>query len=227
MSLPPPSSAPPGTGTREHRLVIEPSRSWGRRRGGDDALVISPLGAVFEHERLLREPLRLPLGVLALGLIDPGPARVSQSGRFPILKRLSATAVVPRQEGIEGWLWTSIGGSALTTLGDEDDAPNAAILFTKPLGEEVIDAFAPEAAEAIAQRSPLGAPAVFGLLFRVAEPSRADIAFRQYGLLRPLTDREVPPTMRRSLPTDRSADPTLRTAADSRAATSVAPPGMG
>jgi hypothetical protein len=191
-------------------------------------MVISPLGAVFEHERLLREPLRLPLGVLALGLIDPGPARVSgQSGRFPILKRLSATAVVPRQEGIEGWLWTGIGGSALTTLGDEDDAPNAAILFTKPLGGEVIDAFLPEAAEAIAQRSPLGAPAVSGLLFRVTEPSRAETAFRQYGLLRPLTDRVVPPTLRRSLPTDPRGHPARRAAGDSRAATSVAPPGMG
>ena len=228
MSTPPPSSAPPGSVSREHCLVIEPSRSWGRRRGGDDALRISPLGAVIEHDRSLREPLRLPLGVLGLGLIDPGPANVSAlTGRFPVLKRLSATAVVPRQEGIEGWLWTRSGGSALVTLGEEEDAPNAALLFTKPLGGEVIDAFTPEAAALIAERSPLGAPAVSGLLFRVAETSRAEIAFRQYGLLRPLTDREVPPTMRRSLPTDRSADPVLRAAGDSRAATSVAPPGMG
>jgi hypothetical protein len=188
---------------------------------------ISPLGAVIEHERLLREPLRLPLGVLQLGLIDPGPAHVGgATGRFPVLKRLSATAVVPRHEGIEGWLWTSLGGSVLTTLGDEEDAPNAAILFTKPLGAELMEAFAPEAAAEIAQRSPLGAPLVSGLLFRLVEPSRAEIAFRQYGLLRPLTDREVPPTMRRSLPTDRSADPALRPGVDTRAATSVAPPGM-
>jgi hypothetical protein len=61
----------------------------------------------------------------------------------------------------------------------------------------------------------------------VAETSRAEIAFRQYGLLKPLTDREVPPTMRRSLPTDRSADPVLRASGNARAATSVAPPGMG
>jgi hypothetical protein len=227
MSLPPPSSAS-ATASHAHELVIEPSRSWGRRRGGEDALRISPLGAVIEHERLLREPLRLPLGVLQLGLVDPGPANVSaQVGRFPVLKRLTATTVVPRQEGIEGWLWTSAGGSALTTLGDEEDAPNVAILFTKPLGGELIDAFVPDFAAAIARRSPLGAPAVSGLLFRVAQPSRAEIAFRQYGLLRPLTDREVPPTMRRSLPTDRSADPVLRAGADARAATSVAPPGMG
>ena len=133
-----------------------------------------------------------------------------QAGRFPILKRLCATAVVPREEGIEGWLWTTTGGSALTVLGDEDAAPTGALLFTKPLrpgaargGDE------PEAFEALAARSPLGVPAVPGLLFRVAEPTNAETAFRSYGLLRPLTDREVPPTMRRSLPTDKSADPTL------------------
>ena len=208
--------------------MIEASRSWGRRRGGDGALRLSPLGAVLEHERVLQRPLHLPLGVLQLGLIDPGPANVGdQVGRFPVLKRLSATAIVPRHEGIEGWLWTSTGGSALTMLGDEDDAPNAAILFTKPLGGEIIDAFVPQAAAEIARRSPLGAPAVSGLLFRVDQPSRAEIAFLQYGLLRPLTDREVPPTMRRTLPTDRSADPALATRTDARAATSVAPPGMG
>lgn len=189
---------------------------------------LSPLGAVIEHERLLTRPLELPLGVLQMGLVDPGSRHASGlTGRFPVLKRLSATAVIPRQEGLEGWLWTSIGGSALTTLGDPDDAPNVAILFTKPLGGDVIDAFAPEAAAEIAQRSPLGAPAVTGLLLRVAETSRAEIAFRQYGLLKPLTDREVPPTMRRSLPTDRSADPVLRASGNARAATSVAPPGMG
>ena len=51
--------------------------------------------------------------------------------------------------------------------------------------------------------------------------------FRQFGLLRPLTDREVPPTLRRSLPTDQSADPVLHGGGDEvRATTSVAPPGL-
>src|SRR5829696_559389 len=160
MSLPPPSSAPPGSGVREHLMPLEASRSWGRRRGTEDYVKLSPLGAEIEHERLLREPLRLPLGTLQLGLVEPGPARASgPAGRFPVLKRLSATAVVPREEGIEGWLWTTTAGSALTVLGDEDDAPNAALLFTKPLDAETIAAFVPEAAEAIAARSPLGAPA--------------------------------------------------------------------
>ena len=44
----------------------------------------------------------------------------------PILKRLSATAVVPREQSIEGWLWTSTDGSALTVVGDEDAAPSGA-----------------------------------------------------------------------------------------------------
>jgi hypothetical protein len=228
MSTPPPSAAPPGTSQREFVLALEGSRSWGRRRG-EDSLRLSPLGAVFEHERLLREPLRLPLGTLQLGLVEPGAARVNGSaGRFPVLKRLGATAVVPREEGIEGWLWTSNGGSGLTVLGDEEDAPNAALLFTKPLGDEAIRSFVPAAAEAIAARSPLGTPVVYGLLFRVTDHLLAERTFRQFGLLRPLTDREVPPTLRRALPTDRSADPRLAgTGEDRRAATSIAPPGMG
>jgi hypothetical protein len=229
MSTSPPSSAPPGAGNREHTIALEPSRSWGRRRGGEDSITLGPLGAVIEYERVLRRPLRMPLGWLQIGLVEPGSAKVgSTAGRFPVLKRLSATAVVPREEGIEGWLWTSAAGSALTTLGDEEDAPNAALLFTKPLGAEFIVAFEPEAAEAIAGRSPLGTPAVYGLLFRVKDTLLAERVFRQYALTRPLTDREVPPTLRRSLPGDRSADPVLSGGENARAAArSVAPPGMG
>jgi hypothetical protein len=70
-------------------------------------------------------------------------------------------------------------------------------------------------------------PTVHGFLFRALEPSHAETIFRRFGLLRPLTDREVAPTLRRSLPTDRPADPVLRPADDARAATSVAPPGLG
>jgi hypothetical protein len=233
MSMPPPSSsgAPPSSGLREFVIALEPSRGWGRRRGeGEDAVRLSPMGAVIEHERVLRAPLRLPLGALQLGLVDPGPARVDAgAGRFPILKRLSATAVAPREEGIEGWLWTGAGGSALTVLGDEEDAPNAALLFTTPLGEEVVAAaFQPDVAAEVAASSPLGAPAVYGLLFRVADTLLSERTFRQFGLLRPLTDREVPPTLRRHLPTDQSADPVVHgTAGEANAATSVAPPGLG
>ena len=222
MSLPPPSSA-----QREYVLDLEAPRSWGRRRGGGDQLRLSAMGAVISFERALHTPLRVPLGTLQLGLVDPGSARTAGvAGRFPILKRLSATAVVPREQGIEGWLWTSLGGSALTVLGDPEDAPNAALLFTKPLAD--VECFEPEIAQEIAARSPLGAPAVYGLLFRVADTTKAETTFRQFGLLRPLTDREVPPTLRRSLPTDRPADPLLVPAGeDARASTSVAPPGLG
>jgi hypothetical protein len=222
MSLPPPS-----TGQRDYVLELETPKSWGRRRGGVDLLRLSAMGAEVTFEEALRAPLRVPLGTLQLGLVDPGAAKVS-GGRFPILKRLSATAVVPREQGIEGWLWTSVGSSALTVLGDPEDAPNAAILFTKPLADEAIACFVPEAAQEIAARSPLGAPAIYGLLFRVTDTTKAENVFRQFGLLRPLTDREVPPTLRRSLPTDRSADPVLRGGGESaHAATSVAPPGLG
>jgi len=223
MSLPPPSS-----GQRDYTLELEAERSWGRPRAGADVVRLSAMGASITFERSLHTPLRVPLGTLQLGLVDPGQARPSEMiGRFPILKRLSATAVVPREQGIEGWLWTSLGGSALTVLGDPDDAPNAALLFTKPLGDDAVECFVPEMAEEIAARSPLGAPAIYGLLFRVADTTKAENVFRQFGLLRPLTDREVPPTLRRALPTDRPADAVASRGEDARASTSVAPPGLG
>ena len=45
------------------------------------------------------------------------------------------------------------------------------------------------------------------------------------GGTRPLTDREVPPTMRRSLPTDRPADPSAGLRGEGPRG-SVAPPGF-
>jgi len=150
-----------------------------------DALRLSPNGATLEVDSILREPLKLTLGQLHLARVDRGPAKVrGQAGRFPVLRRLSATAVVPREQGIEGWLWTSIAGSALTLVGDEDEAPTGALLFTKPLGsDELKHAMRPEAFEALVARSPLGIPAVPGFLFRVQEPADAETAFRAYGLL--------------------------------------------
>jgi hypothetical protein len=222
MSVPPPSAS---TGLREYRLELEAAK----RRKGDDVVRLSAMGATIAHEPSLHTPLRLPLGTLQLGLVDPGAAQAEgMTGRFPVLRRLSPTAVVPRERGIEGWLWTSVGGSALTVLGEPDDAPNAALLFTKPLGDDAVQCFEAELAQEIAARSPLGAPAIYGLLFRVADTSKAEAVFRQFGLLRPLTDREVPPMLRRALPTDRRADPTLASSGeDARTATSVAPPGLG
>jgi len=224
MSVPPPTTSP---GIREYTIALEASRSWRRRRTGEDALRLSSLGAVLEHDRALQASLTLSLGTLQFGLVDRGPARAGAlEGRFPILKRLTATAVVPREHGVEGWLWTGHGGSALTLLCDADVAPNAALLFTKPLGEDTVAAFDPHVAEEIAARSPLGTPTVYGFLLRVADATQAENVFRRFNLLRPLTDRDVPPTLRKHLPTDRPADPTLNLGDDRRAETSVAPPGM-
>jgi hypothetical protein len=219
MSIPPPSTPPPGSGVRDHVLELESSRR--------DVLRLSAMGMSIRFERALQTPLRLPLGRLQLGLVDPGPARPDgMAGRFPILKRVGAT-VVPRSHGVEGWLWTSVGGSALTVLGDVEEAPNAALLFTRPLGDDAVGCFVPEAAQEIAARSPLGAPAIYGLLFRVADTLQAETVFRAFGLLRSLTDREVPPTLRRALPTDRSPELVPEVAEDTRLSTSVAPPGVG
>ena len=215
MSLPPPTP-----GQREYVLEFSPTR-----RGGPGQLKLSAMGAVIAFESALHTPLRLPLGTLQLGLVESGR---EGDGRFPILRRLSPNVVVPRERGVEGWLWTRPGGSALTVLGDARDAPNAALLFTRPLGGDAVACFEPDAARDIAARSPLGAAAIHGLLFRVADPLEAETVFRRFGLMRPLTDREVPPTLRRALPTDRPADPLVPASRDdTRAASSVAPPGLG
>jgi hypothetical protein len=230
MSVPPPSSsfAPPGAGgssLREFTIPLEPDGLFKRRSAAADVLRVSALGATLEHEQMLRAPLKLALGMLQIGIVELGSA--DAKSRFPILRRLSATAIIPREHGVEGWLWTRAGGSAMTLVGDPDKAPNAALLFTKPLAEDHLRAFAPEALDEIAARSPLGSPAVHGLLMRVADTTRAEATFRQFGILRPLTDREVAPTLRRSLPTDRSPDPNVGAAPQTDAANSVAPPGMG
>lgn len=215
--------------SREITLALDGGgRSW-RRRGSEGALTLSPAGLVLEHARALREPLVLGAGAVAVACVEPGGARASGSeGRFPVLRRLGPSAVVPRAEGVEGWAWTSSGGSAFTDLCEQGDAPNLALVLAQPLGEKVVErVFAPEVAAVVAGRSPLGAPAVHGLLLRVADAAKAERAFGQVGLLRPLTDREVPPTLRRSLPTDRPADPALDLADPGLAARSVAPPGLG
>jgi hypothetical protein len=222
------NSAPPPGRRGEQVVALEAPRLRLRRQGGGHALHLGPQAMVLEHGRCLREPLRVGLGGLALAAVEPGGARArGAEGRFPVLRRLGPTAVVPRSEGIEGWLWTSTGGSALPSLGEEGEAPNAVVLFAQPLGEAVVDAaFAPDLAAALAARSPLGVPAVYGLLLRVADVGRAQDAFRRLGLDRPVTDREVPLTLRRHLPGDRPADPRLAAGDGGRAARSVAPPGM-
>ena len=48
---------------------------------------------------------------------------------------------------------------------------------------------------------------MLGLLFRVADTLPAENGFRRWGFQGSLTDREVPPVLRRHLPTDKPADP--------------------
>ena len=63
-------------------------------------------------------------------------------------------------------------------------------------------------------------------MMRVADMLRAQNTFRKFNIDNPLTDKEIPPTLRRSLPTDISADPTVRFSEGSRAERSIAPPGL-
>jgi hypothetical protein len=220
-----PTGAP--SAPREVVLALEAGR---KRKTREGLLRLSTMGVVIDYEGPLLQPLRLGIGAISVGCVEPGSARArSGEGRFPILRRLGPNSVVPRSEGIEGWLWTSNGGSGMTMLVDEDEAPNAALVFAKPLGEDlIVRTFEPEFVTALAARSPLGVPAINGLLFRVADTLATERAFTRFNLERPLTDREIPPTLRRSLPTDRSADPMIRLGGDERVAeSSVAPPGLG
>jgi len=212
-------------------LPLEEPRVWRKPRGADgDRLLLSATGLMIEHGRVMQAPLRLPLGAVKVAVVEAGPARApGQFGRFAVLRRLGPTQVIPRQEGIEGWLWTSTGGTALTNLGDDDEAPNVALVLAKPLDETSLrESFDAEFVTALAARSPLGSPTVLGLLFRVADTTAAAIGFRRWGFESVLTDREVPPTLRRHLPTDKPANPMVQGGSPdaARAATSVAPPGM-
>ena len=229
MSVPPPSVPPPAadqTPAQELLLKLE-----GRpRRGDGDRLRLSAGVIAVEHGRVMHSPLELPLSVIKVAAVDPGPARAQgkELGRFAVMRRLGPTTVIPRTEGIEGWLWTSTGGTALTNLGGENEAPNVALIFTKPLEEARLRAaFDDDFVTALAARSPLGSPTMLGVLFRVADTVMAENGFRRWGFQSVLTDKEVPPTLRRHLPTDRPADPVVRGRSDdARAATSVPPPGF-
>ena len=226
---PPPSTEPESAvpARHEHLLELEVQRSWKRRRTVD-FLKLSPQGMELHHGGVLRQPLAVPLGAIAVALAEPGAARaLPLEGRFPILRRLTSTAIVPREEGVEGWLWTSLGGSAFPTLCEDDEAPNGALVFAHPLGEDIVHrCFEPVFVEALAARSPLGAPAVYGLLMRFGDVLRAQDTFRKFTVDNPLTDKEVAPALRRALPTDVSADPTVRFSEGVRATRSVAPPGL-
>jgi hypothetical protein len=229
-SAPPPSVAPPRVAVLvEQRLEIEGSRSWKRRRAVN-FLKLSPLGIELHHARVLRAPLVMPLGAVAVAAANRDhsePRTVAAEGRFAILRRLNANTVLPESEGIDGWLWTSTGGSAFPSLCEGDEAPNAALVFSQPLGEDVVARrFAPDFVNALATRSAHGVPAVYGLLLRLTDVPFAQTTFRKFGIANPLTDREIPPTLRRSLPTDKAADPSVTGSTHARAAGSVAPPGL-
>lgn len=232
----PPATARPGSGAPRREILLPLQRAgqkggWRRRRAGgdqdEDRIRLVGAQIVLEHAGALHAPLAIPAGLVALAAVDPGPADAGpDSGRFPILRRMSPTAVVPMSEGVEGWLWTRKSGSALPALTEE--APNLALVFVKPLEGQLVEAhFEPAFLDALANQSPLGTPTVFGLLARVADTTAAEQAFGELGVCGPVTDREVAPARRRHLPSDRPANPAIGFTQDRRESTSVPPPGPG
>ena len=231
-SAPPPGQAPPGRKPEPVVLELGGAGSGGVRRlvgarKAEGRLSLTPQEIVVEHAGSLRAPLRFAPGSVLVASIDPGPASVGKDGvrgRFPILRRIGIDKVIPRSEGIEGWLWTSTDGSAFTVLGD--GAPNLALVFSPPLtGEPIEHAFLPDELAELGKRSPLGQPAVFGLLVHATKPEVARAELERYSLLRPVTDREVPPTQRRHLPDDKPANPAISGVESKHESTSVPPPG--
>lgn len=194
---------------------------------GEHALTLTPGEVIVRHGSLLA-PLRFAPGSIAVATIDHGPASVGKDtarGRFPVLHQIAVNRVVPREEGIEGWLWTTLEGSAFTVLTDE--APSVAFILSPPVAAERLElAFPPAMLEEIAKRSPLGQPALFGLLLRTEETTQLERGFERYGFRTELSDREVPPVQRRHLPDDKPANPGIGATERDRAKTSMPPPGM-
>jgi hypothetical protein len=240
-SIPPPTDRPsaatpvfdPAASPAGPELVLLIEEGRGRRtgaRGDGDRLCLSAQGITIEYGRMLQVPLSLPLGAVKVAAVEPGPAKVEgHVGRFPVLRRLSARSVIPQTAGIEGWLWTRSGGTAMTTLGHVEDAPNLVLVFAKPLDEAKLqEVFRPAVVDALAARSALGRPSVVGLALRVIDTSSAEKGLRRWGFEALLTDKDVSPTQRRHLPTDTPVDPLVdvRGSDAVHATTSVAPPGM-
>jgi hypothetical protein len=228
-SAPPPGGGAPPPPAQELTFELAQPGGFKKLLGGRGAgrLRLTPEEIVVEHPDSLRAPLRFAPGAVTVASLDPGAASVSKGaerGRFAILHRLGPKQVVPKELGIMGWLWTSTDASAFTVLGD--DVPNLALLFSPPLaGPGVEEAFEPAVLEDLAKRAPLGEPAVFGLLMRVDRTEAVREGLERYNLLRPLTDREVPPVQRRHLPDDKPANPSVGGIDTGREGTSVPPPG--
>lgn len=237
MSVPPPSTPPPGeespSAPRMREITVPLAAPRGLRKltggGGERFIRLHGSEMTIVHSGALREPLTLKGGIVDVAAVDRGLSSGEEHGRFPILHRMASGTTIPREHGIEGWLWTSRAGTAYPLLSDrQDDLPNLALLFVKALPEEDVErCFRPEWLKAVAERSALGKPAVLGLLATVEQTHGAENAFRQFGVLADLTDREVPPTHRRHLPTDTPANPSFTPSDAERKRTSIAPPGMG
>lgn len=206
-------------------------RLFGGPAKGEHRLTLTPNEIVVEHG-MLQAPLRFAPGSVSVATVDPGPANLGKSpphpprGRFPILHRIAVGRVVPREEGIEGWLWTNLEGSAFTVL-TEDEAPTVAFIFSPPVAAEQLEGVFPqEMLIEVAKRTPLGQPALFGLLLRTEATTELARGFERYGFRTELTDREVPPVQRRHLADDKPANPAIGATDRDRAKTSMPPPGI-
>ena len=209
MSVPPPTSAPPATAP-ELVLALEAPRGWRRpRTSGTDRLRLHAAGVSLEHGRVLFAPLELPLGAVKIATVDPGPARAgADMGRFPVLRSLGPGNGDPAQRGDRGLAVDRQRRQRARHPGRGGRGAERRAAVRQAARRTGLRAcFDADFVTALAARSPLGNPTLHGVLFRVASALDAERAFRRWGFQSVLTDKDVPPTLRRHLPTDVPADP--------------------
>ena len=90
MSVPPPPGPPPSPQDPEQPAVvrealsfaIESTRGWRKPRASEeDRLLLTADGVTIEHGRVLQAPLQLPLALVKVASVDPGPAQGLRHGR--------------------------------------------------------------------------------------------------------------------------------------------------
>jgi hypothetical protein len=189
----------------QHRVITLPldpgdtRGSWRKKlggggRGGERYIRLVGWEIVFEHPESLLSPLTIAAGMVAVAVTDHGGA--DEAGRFPH----PATAEPDRRRAtLPGSGGVAVDGRIRVGASDAGRRkPESALVFIKPLEPDVVEAvFRPQFVAALAQRSALGAPTVFGLLARVTDVVAADEAFMQLGVSDVVTDREVAPAQRR------------------------------
>ena len=170
-------------------------------------------GMELHHGGVLRHPLTMPLGAIALAAhrVRPG-APDGRRGSLPRPAPHQLHAVVPREQGVEGWLWTAARRLRVPArCATRTRRPTSR--SCSPIRSARTPSTAASPGVRAGARRPLGARQPGRLRPADARPRRAaGGAHLHASSASPSRSptRRSPPTLRRALPTDVSADPTVR-----------------